>query len=268
MLVRDRPGLEVLVLRRTPHAVFVPGATVFPGGAVEPADRAAAARVAGITDEEASRDHGLASGGLAYRVAAVRECFEEAGILLARRRDGGRVLPDPAWRRACNAGTATLADVLEACDLVVDGRALRVFSHWLTPIGAPRRYDTWFFVAPAPDGDDGRPDDSELVASEWVRPGDALARARRGEIELIEPTLRSLVALERFRTAAELLAALDAVPRDGAGRPFVVGDGVGERVVLPGDDVAGAGRWTIPLPDVDFRVRGRALAEGASSWPT
>jgi 8-oxo-dGTP pyrophosphatase MutT (NUDIX family) len=269
MLVRDRPELEVLVLRRTPRAVFTPGATVFPGGAVDPADRDGGARVVGMTDAEASRDHGVPSGGLAYRVAAVRECFEEAGILLARERaSGAPATPPPRWRDACNAGTATLADVLEACDLLVDARELRVFSHWLTPIGAPRRYDTWFFVAPAPDGNDGEHDDAELVASEWVRPREALARQRRGDIELITPTARSLETLARFRYAGDLLGALDAVPRDAQGRPFVVADGSGERVVLPGDDVARAGRWTIPLPDIHFRTGQRVLAEGASACPT
>ena len=269
MLVRDRPELEVLLLRRTSRAAFTPGATVFPGGAVDPADRAAGARVAGITDAEASREHGVPSGGLAYRVAAVRECFEEAGILLARERvTGAHATPPPQWRDACNAGTATLAGVLEACDLLVDARELRVFSHWLTPIGAPRRYDTWFFVAPAPDGNDGEHDDVELVASEWVRPRDALARERRGDIELIVPTSRSLETLARFRYADDVLAALDAVPRDAQGRPYVVADGAGERVVLPGDDVARAGRWTIPLPDVGSRTERRMLAGGASRCPT
>src|SRR5690349_22102925 len=90
ILVSDRPDLHVLMLERTSRAVFSPGATVFPGGAVDPADREprATARVVDLDDDAASREHGLVAGGLGFRVAAVRECFEEAGILLAREADG------------------------------------------------------------------------------------------------------------------------------------------------------------------------------------
>ena len=115
----------------------------------------------------------------------------------------------------------------------IDATDLRVFAHWLTPTGAPRRYDTWFFVARAPDGQDGAHDDSELVASEWVRPADALARNERGEIELILPTLRSLQALARFAS----VAALFARARPGAASTRTAGCAssprLGERVVLP-----------------------------------
>ena len=79
--------------------------------------------------------------------------------------------PDPEWRDAINAGHRTFAQMLETEDLVVDATDLHVFAHWLTPMGAPRRYDTWFFVARAPDGQDGAHDDAELVASEWVPTG-------------------------------------------------------------------------------------------------
>ena len=84
MLLPDPPDLHVFMLERTPRAVFGPGATVFPGGAVDPGDADLAGAVVGLDDAAASAEHGLATGGLAFRVAAVRECFEEAGILLAR----------------------------------------------------------------------------------------------------------------------------------------------------------------------------------------
>ena len=95
--------------------------------------------------------------------------------------------------------------MLETEDLVVDAGALRVFSHWLTPVGAPRRYDTWFFVARSPDDQDGVHDDAELVASEWLRPMDALRRHARGDLELILPTMRCLEALARYPTVESLL---------------------------------------------------------------
>lgn len=261
MLVRDRPDLEVLVLRRAPGAVFGPNATVFPGGAVDASDAAAADRVVGLDDAAASAEHGVAAGGLSYRVAAVRECFEEAGVLLARGRDGTPADPRPEWRDALNHGAATLADVLAAGDLVVDARDLHLFSHWLTPVGPPRRYDTWFFVARAPDGHDAVHDDHELVESSWVRPAELLEACADGRVELIFPTLRSVRAIARFSHARDLLAALAATPRDAAGRPYVVADASGERVVLPFDDVSRARHWTIPLPELHHREEARMLAE-------
>ena len=247
MVVRDRPGLEVLVLQRTAAAVFAPAATVFPGGAVDDDDFTFADRVLGIDDAAAGIEHGLEGGALQYRVAAVRECFEEAGILLARQRASGTpATAKPEWRDACNAGHATFLHVLEAEDLVVDARDLMLFGHWLTPLGAPRRYDTWFFVAHAPDGQIAAHDDNELVASEWVRPADALAAYARDEIELILPTLRSVQMLARFATTDELFAAL-AAPMRG-----VVIEGSGERLALL-DDPPSRPRWTNPLPDISWR---------------
>jgi 8-oxo-dGTP pyrophosphatase MutT (NUDIX family) len=253
MLVRDRAALEVFVLRRTPRAVFGPGATVFPGGAVDASDAGALPRVVGVDDRAASAELGLTEGGLVRRVAAVRECLEEAGVLLARDASTLAHVPPPAeWRDALNAGHATLAHVLESLDLVIDAADLAVFAHWLTPVGAPRRYDTWFFVARAPHGQDGAHDDGELVASEWLQPRDALARYERGEIDLVLPTMRSLEALARFETVEALFEAVALAPRDTDGRLHVVPEGSGERVWLPGDATGARGHWTIPLPDIRF----------------
>ena len=152
MLVRDRPDLQVFVLRRNAALDFVPGATVFPGGAVDPGD----ARVA------------AALGVDEFRAAAARECLEEAGI-------------------------------------PIDARDLIEFARWITPEGAPRRYDTRFFVVRAPDGYEGVHDGSELVASAWVRPLDALRAFKEGEIDLILPTERSLEVLARFDRVDALL---------------------------------------------------------------
>ncbi len=265
VLVSDRPDLHVLMLERTRRAVFGPGATVFPGGAVDAADREppSLALVVGLDDAAASAEHGLADGGLGFRVAAARECFEEAGILLARDAASGSQVEHDAElavaRDRCNAGALAFADLLDRRSLVLPGSELRLFSHWLTPVGAPRRYNTWFFVAPAPDGEDGVHDDLELVASTWLRPADALAQHAAGQIELIFPTEMSLRALARYERARELFADLDAVARDPSGRPRVVSDGTGERVALPHDAGRATGHWTIPLPDISWRAE-RALA--------
>ncbi len=267
ILVSDRPDLHVLMLERTGRAVFGPGATVFPGGAVDADDRhpRLAARVVDLDDRAASVEQGLPAGGLGFRVAALRECFEEAGILIAADTVAGAPVehgPElAAARDQLNAGTLRFVDLLERRGLVLAGRPLRLFSHWLTPLGAPRRYNTWFFVAAAPDGEDGTHDDNELVASGWVRPPDALAQHEAGEIDLIFPTETTLRALTRYERAGELLADLDAGTRDARGRSRVVTDGTGERVVLPGDAVSETTHWTIPLPDISFRAE-RAAAAG------
>jgi len=194
MLVRDAPELEVFMLRRNPESVFAGGAYVFPGGAVDAVDRA-------LGDDRR------------FWVAAVRETFEEAGVLLARARDGSPfdasadvVAALAADRRSLLAGSATFDDVLDAHAAAVDLDALVPFARWITPSPSPRRFDTWFFAAAAPDGHAYEHDHNELVASEWVRPADALARARACDIELIYPTVRTLLVLARYGSAAEFLA--------------------------------------------------------------
>ena len=223
------------MMERTRRAVFGPGATVFPGGAVDATDGdlRAHARVVGLDDRTASAAHGLAEGGLAFRVAAARDRL--------------------------NAGAASFVDLLESRDLVVAANELRLFSHWLTPIGAPRRYNTWFFVTPAPDGADGTHDDNELVASGWVRPADALMQHRAGVIDLIFPTEMSLRVLANYECARDLFDDLDAVSLDEHGGVRVVTEGNGERVALAADAGRAFGGWTNPLPDISFRSE-RALA--------
>jgi len=226
MLVRDGvDGMEVLMLRRHPDSVFAADAWVFPGGAVDPADgEVAPEAVLGITDSDASATIGVPSGGLAFFVAAIRECFEEAGVLLARA-TGGAALDVSSdldatrlarHRRDVLAGRRTLAQVLDAEDLVLDLGAVFYVSHWITPPGPPRRFDTRFFVAPAPFGQTATHDTAETVESVWTTPARALGRQAAGEIHLVFPTIKNLEALARFPVSADLLAAasaIDSVPR-------------------------------------------------------
>ncbi|MGH8972767.1 MAG: NUDIX hydrolase [Acidimicrobiia bacterium] len=220
MLVRDGvDGMEVLMLRRHPDAVFAADAWVFPGGAVDAADNdLPPAGVAGPTDSDASITIGVPSGGLAFFVAAARECFEEAGILLARPTGGG------AWptsqldatrfarhRRDVLAGRRSLADVLGAEDLMLDLTGVVYVSRWITPPGPPRRFDTRFFVAPAPGGQAASHDTSETVESVWTAPARALERRATGEIHLVFPTIKNLEVLARFQASADVLAAARAI---------------------------------------------------------
>jgi 8-oxo-dGTP pyrophosphatase MutT (NUDIX family) len=254
MLVRDAPGatgaddrLEVLMVRRNLRSDFVGGAYVFPGGSVDPADAGPAAEAAcfGRTDTEASALLGIATGGLAYWVAVLRETFEEAGLLLAERPDGPALLAgDPeeearfvSERAAVNAGTRRFLDLCREEGLQLMVGDVHYFAHWITPRGAPRRFDTRFFVAPAPPAQHAAHDAGETIAETWISPRRALAAHRAGDFELIFPTIRNLQAISRFATAGDLLdaAALasGAVPTI---EPRVVPDGNGVRIVLPGDE--------------------------------
>jgi 8-oxo-dGTP pyrophosphatase MutT (NUDIX family) len=234
------------MVRRNLRSDFVGGAYVFPGGAVDPLDGGAEAEelCAGRGDAEASALLGRSSGGLAYWVAVVRETFEEAGMLLAKREGGPALLSgDPAEearlaaaRVALNAGERRFLDVCRDERLRLSVGDIHYFAHWITPRGAPRRYDTRFFVAAAPPGQIAAHDAGETIAEVWISPEEALARHRAGEIEIIFPTIRNLQAIGRFSTSAALLEAAarasSAVP---AIEPRVVADGNGMRIVLPGD---------------------------------
>lgn len=219
ILVRDSlEGPEVLMVRRHPGSVFHGGAWVFPGGAVDPSDAGVA--VQRPTEAGASAALGLPSGGLRFFVAAARECFEEAGVLLARPAGRGP-FPDldairfARHRRALLSGRRTLAEVLDAEGLVLDLSGLHYLSRWVTPPGPPRRFDTRFFVAVAPAGQTASHDSAETVASVWTTPARALEEGSTGEIRLVLPTVRHLEALARYTDTASLLAAaptLDLAP--------------------------------------------------------
>jgi len=221
MLVRDgdhpsRP-LEVFMLRRHPSTAFG-SVHVFPGGVVDDGDHDPAldGRCPGLDDAGASAQMGLEAGGRAFWVAAVREAFEEAGVLLARTSAGSYVRFDDhpevderfdRHRRALHAGERSLLEVLVEEDLALSLTDLRYFSHWITPEGEPKRFDTRFFLARAPEGQVYAHDDGELIGSEWIRPEDALRRHRAGDFAMIGPTIVSLQDIGRFATSDELLAS-------------------------------------------------------------
>ncbi len=248
MLVRDgEHDLEVFMLRRTLAAVFVGGFYVFPGGAVDDADRHPEVEAAcqGRTDASASAVLGVSTGGLAYWVAAVRECFEEAGVLLATDARGEVVrFSDPeverrfaTYRGDVHAGRTRLVEVCAAEGLRLDLGAIQYVSHWITPVGEPRRFDTRFFLARAPESQVPLHDDRETIDSLWVHPADALDRCERGELKMITPTMSNLRSLAPYRRADDALAAAAALPPPEVIQPKLAVDDDGRvRVVLPGEE--------------------------------
>jgi glyoxylase-like metal-dependent hydrolase (beta-lactamase superfamily II)/8-oxo-dGTP pyrophosphatase MutT (NUDIX family) len=213
LLLRDGSlGPEAFLLQRTKRAAFLAGAHVFPGGALDKADQdpRVLRRVAGLNDADASERLGLPSGGLAYWVAAVRECFEEAGILLAEDEDGRALDAERAARLAqyrgmLHAGKLAFAEFLERERLLLRARDLAYFGHWITAPGRARRFDTRFFLALAPEGQDGSHDGTELIASLWLRPQEALEREASGAMDLVFATKNTLVDLTRFARARDAL---------------------------------------------------------------
>lgn len=211
LLLRDAAnGPEVLMLKRSPTAAFVANAYVFPGGAVDASDTLALAHVTGLEDQQASARLDLPEGGLAYWVAAVRECFEESGILLAVDAHGAPVSAERAaslgvHRAAVNAGTLRFGALLEQEQLFIDAHSLAYFAHWITAPGRPRRFTTRFFVAHAPVGQLGSHDASETVDSRWISAQDALAACARNEIELVHPTRVSLEEIAPFERAEQII---------------------------------------------------------------
>ncbi len=244
LLLRDEPAFEVLMVKRHHQIDFASGALVFPGGKSHAGDHdeAWAEHVLGWVDHDAEQ-RGL-------RIAAIREVFEEAGILLAKRRNGepigGEACPMDV-RQAVDAGATPFLDVVRGLDAQLDLAALTVFARWITPAVVAKRFDTWFYLVKAPDDQLAACDGRETVDAEWIRPAEALRLGEAGERTVIFPTRMNLKLL------AEAGHAEDAVARARA-RPLVtvqpqVQERGGRRVlVLPPD--AGYGAVEEPLERV------------------
>jgi glyoxylase-like metal-dependent hydrolase (beta-lactamase superfamily II)/8-oxo-dGTP pyrophosphatase MutT (NUDIX family) len=209
-LVLLREGMEVLMLQRTQNAAFLGGAYVFPGGSLDPQD-GSMDRVLGITGKQADERLRLESGAIAYYVAAIRECFEEAGILLACDRNGVPVAAERA-ERLLHWRNKPFRELLAAEDLYIPAGDLAYFGHWITAPGRSRRFNARFFVALAPPGQRGSNDANETVHDVWITPKDALERGARGEIELVDATKTTLRDLSRFGNPLEAFDYARAIP--------------------------------------------------------
>jgi 8-oxo-dGTP pyrophosphatase MutT (NUDIX family) len=259
MLVRDGDrGLEVFMLQRTHGAAFARGQYVFPGGKVDADDHGEVFEPIcdGLDDAAASARLGVEHGGLAWFVAAIRECFEEAGVLLARPIGGDDVIRFDRdgvaarfneLRHLVHDGSLPLAELCERERLTLMVDRMHVVDHWITPVGERRRFDTRFFVARAPDAQEPLHDDGETIASRWVRPDDALRLWQGGELQMFPPTVVSLRFLEPHHTAdaAMQAAAAVGVPQPVLPRIQTDADGRVTGVVLPDAD----GYDEVPVPE-------------------
>lgn len=247
LLVRDAPRaggspgeqrpLQVFLQRRVAGMAFAGGMTVFPGGGVDPADAPDPTLWSGPDTAwwgaRLSADADLA-GRLVH--AAVRETFEECGVLLAAGVDGS--VPDPAAlhgeRADLVARRRTLAQVLAGAGLVLRADLLTAWARWVTPPESPRRYDTAFFVAAVPAGQAADAHTTEAVEAAWWHPAEALARWKAGEMELMAPTFRTLQEIAEYPDTASVLAA--AAQREVRPvMPRIRREGDEVVVVLPGD---------------------------------
>lgn len=240
VVIRDgQDGLEVLLMCRAERGDHNSSAWVFPGGLVDEADARAHAHCLGLDDAQASARLGLPARGLDYYIAALRECFEEAGLLYASSGQHERLLDRDAaaalshWRTVVHRGERALADLCEEAGLRLSVDRLAYVAHWLTPPGRPKRFDTRFFLALAPQGQESRHDAIETVEHRWLRPAHALDEART--LKLLPPTRDILQRLSAFATAQEAWEWACAhrdipctMPRLGTGTK-------GTRAVLPSE---------------------------------
>jgi 8-oxo-dGTP pyrophosphatase MutT (NUDIX family) len=222
LALRDtESGIEVFMVRRASRMGFLGGAHVFPGGALDARDSqerllAISGGFEAVGDLGRIHDDGIHARGLL--LAAVRELFEESGILLARSADGDWVDLDEegarterlaAGRSALSARGGDFAALMAEDGLRVDVSGLRFFAHWITPEREKRRFDTRFFLARAPERQSARHCDVESSEGEWITPQRALDRYRAREIELVPPTIASLECLCDFGTVDAALAAFE-----------------------------------------------------------
>lgn len=211
LLLRDSrvaKEIEVFMMVRHHQIEFSSGALVFPGGSVDKTDREIIER-----PELYSGGEGLDAAALSFRIAAIRETFEESGILLARPK-GSKALVDAArareieagHRAALTEGKTTFLEVLAGNGLFLALDELEPYAHWITPEGMPKRFDTWFFLAAAPPEQLGAHDGRESTDSIWVSPREALAGGASGRFKLPFPTTRNLIKLGK---QAHVKAALE-----------------------------------------------------------
>lgn len=207
-----RPPFDILMIRRPGRSSFVPNAWVFPGGAADQ------------VDYQVAREQELEGLVDAMRVTAARELFEEAGLWL-----GGPLEDAEQRRRQLLEETGSLRELLQSAPVAFS--TLRWISHWITPVGFPKRFDTYFFVVRAPEGAVATAANSEAVEVTWISPASALERYQAGEFHMVFPTIKNLEAMAAFDSLEQLLASHreSEIP---VIQPVIVTDGGRKKIVL------------------------------------
>lgn len=210
LLVRDgKDGLEVFMVERHHKIDFASSALVFPGGKVDEHDEAPELKSLSICNES---DDNM----FPYRIAAVREAFEETGILLARRKNDDEFLSGSTafglweYRDKIERREILFADFLTQHNLLADCAEVVRYAHWITPAMMPKRFDTQFFIAPTPEGQAGLHDGREMVDSLWVRPLKALEEGAAGRRQIIFPTRMNLLMIVDCKNTAQAIAEAKA----------------------------------------------------------
>jgi len=212
LLRPSQPGdagspIEVFMVVRH-HAIDAfSGALVFPGGKLEEADGDPSLKARCVGAD------GISAGELKFRVAGVREAFEECGILLARKRGERNLIAaadlkgiEERWRAKLAKDVASIVDLVEAEDLEIATDLMTPFAHWITPVFAPKRFDTWFYLAEAPEDQLALHDGSESVESVWIAPQRAIDEAAAGKRTLVHATTKNLELLAEGVTVTGALS--------------------------------------------------------------
>lgn len=209
LLLRDQPAFEVLMVKRHHQIDFASGALVFPGGKTAAQDHDPAWR------DRCSGFDACPEAERALRIAAIREAYEESAILLARTVDGAWADLDEragSAREPVSKGVRPFLDLARELDVILDLGALSRFARWITPTMMPKRFDTWFYLAVAPEKQLAAADGWETVDAEWIAPTEALRLAGTGERKVIFPTRMNLQLLAESADAAEAASAAAARP--------------------------------------------------------
>ncbi len=217
VLMRDADeGVQVLLLKRVHSAGFVPGAYVFPGGRVDggDADPEVLVRTVSLTVDLAAERMGLHDAdppAVAYYLAALREAFEETGILVGRNAEGSTLpsaaaapnvleIRDQLMDEACS-----FAQALEDLGALLDNTAMEYIGHWITPIAEPRRYDARFFAAAVAPDSEPAIHAAEMLDAIWITPAGALERTKEGSLPMVFPTIKTLESMAAFATVSDIL---------------------------------------------------------------
>jgi 8-oxo-dGTP pyrophosphatase MutT (NUDIX family) len=236
MLRDSRRGPQLLMVKRREGDVFG-GSFTFPGGVLDADEHVARSYCDGVRGDDANSLLHVADGGLDFYSAAIRELFEETGVLLARR--GGvwavQNAALQALRKQVDSASLAWPDFLRKQNLRMACDAIHYFAHWETPLGRPNRWSTRFFIARIPHGQEADHDDNELTEIRWLTAAEALSAGRSGDMQLPFPTIATLKSCAEFSTVTALLDWAATI------------SGRGVEKILPTEQIRD-GKTTIVLP--------------------